>query len=72
MPKRKKYSPEYKREAIELARRSGASCQQVALEIGVAPNLATRWVREAHSQAEKRPFLKWWQCDPGTWPHEVR
>ncbi len=37
--KRKKYSPEFKREAIELVRRSGASCRQVALEIGVAPNL---------------------------------
>lgn len=35
--KRKKYSPEFKREAIELVRRSGASCRQVALEIGVAP-----------------------------------
>ena len=33
--KRKKYSPEFKREAIELVRRSGASCRQVALEIGV-------------------------------------
>ncbi len=38
--KRKKYSPEFKREAIELVRRSGASCRQVALEIGVAPNPA--------------------------------
>ena len=30
--KRKKYSPEFKREAIDLVRRSGASCRQVALE----------------------------------------
>ncbi len=44
--KRKRYSPEFKREAIELVRRSGASCRQVTLEIGVAPNLLTRWVRE--------------------------
>lgn len=34
--KRKKYSPEFKREAIELARRSGTGCRQVALEIGAA------------------------------------
>ncbi|MDV7844923.1 transposase [Pseudomonas aeruginosa] len=34
--KRKKYSPEFKREAIELVRRSGTSCRQVALEIGAA------------------------------------
>lgn len=51
--KRKKYSPEFKREAIELVRRLGASCRQVALEIGVAPNLLTRWVREAQPDTEK-------------------
>lgn len=44
--KRKKYSLEFKREAVELVRRSGASCRQVALEIGVALNLLTRWVRD--------------------------
>ncbi len=53
MSKRKRYSPEFKREAIELVRRSGASCRQVALEIGVAPDLLTRWVREAQSGVEK-------------------
>ncbi|HGN1517488.1 TPA: IS3 family transposase, partial [Pseudomonas aeruginosa] len=47
------YSPEFKREAIELVRRSGASCRQVALEIGVAPNLLTRWVRESQPGVEK-------------------
>lgn len=51
--KRKKYSPEFKREAIELVRRSGASCRQVALEIGVAPNLLTRSVREVQPGLEK-------------------
>ena len=50
--KRKKYSPEFKREAIELVRRSGASCRQV-VEIGVAPNPLTRWVREAQPGTEK-------------------
>ena len=51
--KRKKYSPEFKREAIELVRRSGASCRQVVLEIGVAPNLLTRSVREVQPGLEK-------------------
>ena len=50
--KRKKYSPEFKREAIELVRRSGASCRQVALEI-CGSNLLTRWVREARPGTEK-------------------
>ncbi|HCF2525862.1 TPA: transposase [Pseudomonas aeruginosa] len=53
MSKRKRYSPEFKWEAIVLVRRSGASCRQIALEIGVAPNLLTRWIREAQSGGEK-------------------
>ncbi|HBO3685936.1 hypothetical protein C5L41_29835 [Pseudomonas aeruginosa] len=57
MSKHKRYSPEFKQETIELVRRSGASCRQVALEIGVAPKLLTRWVREARSGGEKA-FLR--------------
>lgn len=53
MSKRKKYSPEFKREATELVRRSGTSCRQIALEIGVNPNMLTRWVREATTDAGK-------------------
>lgn len=49
MSKRKKYSSEFKREAIELVRRSGTSCRQIALEIGVGPSLLTRWIREEDS-----------------------
>lgn len=53
MSKRKQYSPEFKREAIELVRRSGTSCRQIALEIGVGPNVLTRWVREADTGGGK-------------------
>ena len=53
MSKRKKYSPEFKREAVALARRSEASCRQIAQEIGVAPSLLNRWVREAQPGTEK-------------------
>jgi transposase len=53
MSKRKKYSPEFKREAIELVRRSGTSCRQIGLEIGVNPNMLTRWVREADAGSGK-------------------
>jgi transposase len=51
MSKRKRYSPEYKREIVELVRRSKSSCRQVALEVGVNPNMLTRWVREADAGA---------------------
>lgn len=53
MSKRKKYSPEFKREAVELVRRPETSCRQIAQEIGVAPSLLNRWVREAQPGAEK-------------------
>lgn len=51
--KRKKYIPEFKREAIELVRLSGASCRQAALEAGVGPNPLNRWVWEAQPGSEK-------------------
>ena len=47
MSKRRKYSAEFKREAVVLTRQPGVSCRQVALEIGINPNLLTRWRREA-------------------------
>jgi transposase len=51
--KRKRYSPEYKQELAELARRSRSSCRQIALEVGVNPNMLTRWVREADAGGGK-------------------
>jgi transposase len=53
MSKRKRYSPEYKREIVELVRRSKSSCRQVVLEVGVNSNMLTRWVREAEGEAAK-------------------
>jgi len=53
MSKRQRYTPEYKREAVELVRRSDTSCRQIALELGISPNLLTRWVREEEAGASK-------------------
>jgi len=53
MTKRRKYSPEFKREAVGLTRQPGVSCRQVALEIGINPNLLTRWRREADAGASQ-------------------
>lgn len=49
MTKRRKYSPEFKHEALALTNQPGVSCRQVALEIGIAPNLLTRWKRESEA-----------------------
>ncbi len=48
MSKRKRWSPEYKHELVELVRRSKSNCRKIALEVGVQPALLTRWVREAN------------------------
>lgn len=53
MSKRKRYSPEYKHELVELVRRSKSSCRKVALDVGVSPALLTRWVREAEAGGSK-------------------
>ena len=53
MTKRRKYSAEFKREAIALTQQPGVSCRQIALEIGINPNLLSRWKREAEQAADK-------------------
>ncbi len=53
MTKRRKYSPEFKREAIALTKQPGVSCRQIALEIGINPNLLSRWKREAEAATNK-------------------
>lgn len=50
MSKRRKFSPEFKQGAVEQARQPGISCAQIARELGVAPNLLSRWKREADAQ----------------------
>lgn len=48
MSKRRKYSVEFKRGAVEQVRQSGVSCAQVARELGIGANLLTRWKQEAN------------------------
>lgn len=50
MSKRRKFSPEFKRGAVEQARQPGVSCAQVARELGVQDSLLARWKREAEQQ----------------------
>lgn len=44
---RKKFSQEFKHEAVELARSSQQSMSQVARDLDISPNLLTRWCRES-------------------------
>ncbi|MDK6492037.1 transposase, partial [Escherichia coli] len=43
---RKKYTPEYRREAANLVIESQRPIAHVAREIGVAPGLLGRWVKD--------------------------
>jgi transposase len=52
MSKRRKFSPEFKRGAVEQARQPGVSCAQVARELGIRDNLLTRWKREMDGQSK--------------------
>jgi transposase len=44
---RKKYTAEFKREAVKLARQDGVSRAKVAQELGLNVTMLARWVREA-------------------------
>ena len=50
MSKRRKFSAEFKRGAVEQVRQPGVSCAQVARELGIQYALLTRWKREADQQ----------------------
>ena len=45
MSKRRKFSAEFKRGALEQPNQPGVSCAQVARELGIWDNLLTRWKR---------------------------
>ena len=40
------YPPEFRREAVELLRRSGKSVPQLAAELGVSPQSLRNWARQ--------------------------
>lgn len=44
---------EFKPEAVALTQQPGVSCRQIAMEIGINPNLLSRWKREAEAVKDK-------------------
>ena len=71
MSKRRKYSPEFKREAIELTRMDRVTINQIAKDLGIGANMLSRWRREheqdklRHYGARARPGTKRWLCSSG-------
>ena len=54
MSKRRKYSPEFKQSVVPQLRHSNVFFAQVARELGIEPNVLSRWSREAQLQEEAR------------------
>ena len=55
MRQRRKFSEEFKREAVGLTRLPDANISQIAQDLGIGSNLLWRWRRELASGA-KKPF----------------
>ena len=46
MATRRKYAAEFKQEAVQLVRSANVPSSQVARDLGIEPNMLSRWCRE--------------------------
>ena len=53
MQQRRKYSDEFKREAVSLANQSGVSLRQIAEELGINAGMLGRWRKELNQHGDK-------------------
>ena len=56
MGQRRKFSAEYKREAVAMLDAPGVTVSQIAAELGIGANILGRWRRELR-QAPKQAFV---------------
>jgi transposase len=54
--KRRRYSKEYKLEAVQLARESERSVAEVARDLGIAPSLLHRWIQRLEDRDAETAF----------------
>lgn len=52
MQSRRKYSTEFKQEAVQLASAAGVSRAQVARDLGINAGMLARWCREFESEGK--------------------
>lgn len=53
MQKRKRYSKEFKREAVQMTKDTDLSIRQVAADLGLHPTVLSRWCREQEGDEEQ-------------------
>ena len=53
----KPYPPEFRREAVELVRRSGRPLREVAVDLGISTETLRMWVRQADVDGGRREGL---------------
>lgn len=53
MSKRRKFSAEFKREAVQLTRSPDVTLRQVAKDLGIGEGLLGRWKRDLKNHADK-------------------
>jgi transposase len=49
----RKYSPEFKREAVNLVESSGKSVPQIAKELGISDSILYKWQKQLTAQGEQ-------------------
>ena len=54
---RKPYPPEFRREAVELYKRSGRPLREIAVDLGVSTETLRIWVRQADVDGGQREGL---------------
>jgi transposase len=53
----KPYTPEFRREAVELFQRAGKPLREIAVDLGVSTETLRMWVRRAEVDVGKRPGI---------------
>lgn len=53
MTQRRRFSAEYKREAVAMLKGPGVSVRQIAGELGIGAAMLGRWRREMHQEPEQ-------------------
>lgn len=53
MPQRRKFSTEFKQEAVQMATGANPSIKQVATDLGINANVLSRWCQEQQREGLK-------------------